>query len=198
MMSCFNKRADPESTDNEVAIIKVVEERAPGIALPYCCDSIFVPHKIAILEYPINLTKALQSGRIDSCGSIIVKVVKRIKEMCDALYAVGITHYDLHTSNIVLKFLGTDSMCMPDVRFIDWVLSCDYVSKKRPPHVRMMEVPDPLYDWYFFCFSFIHLFKVLSVEPPVIISSIEPYVLEYNEKKEAAGHEWSLVKFLTN
>lgn len=197
-MSCYNKRADPESVANEVAIIRAVEERAPGIALPYCRDSIFVPSKIAILEYPLNLTRALQSGCIDPCGSIIVKVVKRIKEMCDELYAIGVTHYDLHTSNIAILPLGTDSMCMPDIRFIDWALSCDYVSKKRPPHVRIMEVPDLLYDWYFFCFSFIHLFKVLSVEPPVIISSIVTNVLEYSDQKEVAGHEWARVKNLMN
>ena len=123
MMSCFNKRTDVESTTNEVEILRAVEERTVGIALPYCRDVKYIPNKISILQYPMDLATALRTGCVDPCGSIIVRVIKRIKEMCGELYNANVVHYDLHTRNIALKFLGVDSTCMPDVRFIDWVLT---------------------------------------------------------------------------
>lgn len=192
-MRCFNKRADAESIANEAAMIRIVEQRAPGVVLPYCRGVNASNKKIEILEYPINLTLALRTGRVDPCGSVIVSIVKKIKEMCEKLYEIGVVHYDLHTSNIVLKFLSNDLSCMPDVRFIDWVLSCDYTAEKRPPHVRKMPIPDAHYDWYFFCFSFIQLYKVLSIDVPAPILDIKNEVVVYSEQKNADGHEWSRV-----
>lgn len=204
VICCYTKRADALSLDIEARMIRVVQQRCPGLALPYYCgvdraqqqlNGKRMWREIRLLQYPINLSAALRSNYVDPCGSIVIKIIEFIRGACARLTEAGIMHYDLHTSNIVLKWLGPDAACMPEVRIIDWVLAKDYTDvSSNVRHARTVAALEPMYDWYFFCFSLMQSYKLQKVPLPYPLAVEEAAVLAYKTRMDALGHEWERVE----
>lgn len=193
MIPCYVKRSDVEAMANERAVLRAVMERCGPIALPYyTTDDAGTIH---LIEYTSNLSTALRLGHVDPCGSVVGKVVDCVRDYCDRMYNAGITHYDLHTSNVVLKWLGADLLSPPDTRLIDFALSKDYASgERRPLHVRVLPEPDAEYDWFFFCFSLMQAYKLLGMPLPAQVAEQRDEILDFKDRMEAAGHEWARVE----
>lgn len=204
MMTFYTKRGDAVSENNEVAMLRVLEQRCPGLTLPCRTNEprrhdvvgdTVLWREITLVEYPINLSEALRCGFVDPCGRIVVRIIEWVRGACARMANAGVMHYDLHLKNIVLKWLGADTTCMPEVRIIDAVLSKDYTCVFRDEnHVRVLPVLDALYDWYFFCFSMIQLYKLQKVPLPYVLVEEQAAVEAYRTRMDALGHEWSRVE----
>jgi hypothetical protein len=197
MMDCYVKRSDLVAMANERTILSAVLARCGPIALPHCRTE--RENEIRLIEYPTNFSNALRFGHVDPCGSVVSRIISRVREMCGSLSDAGIMHYDLHTSNIVMKWLGVDSTCMPEVRIIDWALGKDYTAAPyEMSHVRVLPALDNNYDWFFFCFSLMQSYKLLGVPLPAELMLQKEEILSYKDRMEAAKHEWSRVEVATN
>jgi hypothetical protein len=192
MIPCYVKHSDVDATTNEIAVLQAVLTRCGPVVLP-CFRVHGTLDTIGLIEYPINLSNALRFGHVDPCGSVVHQIIDRVRAICSMYYDAGIVHYDLHTSNVVVKWLGTDLTCVPDVRFIDSVLSKDYASTRHVPNVRVMEKPDAKYDWFFFCYSLMQSYILSGMPLPVQILAQQEEIVEYKNRMDAAGHEWSRV-----